>query len=74
MGLAAKEVCFDSWEQSGIFLLKASTPALGPTHHPIQGVPGALYPKVKLLEHEADHVPESSSDVKNEGGCTCATP
>jgi len=44
------------------------------THPPIWRVPGALYPKAKLLEHEADHVPESSSDLKNEGGCTCATP
>lgn len=74
MGLTAKEVCFDSWEQPGIFLFEASTSALGPTHSPIWRVPGALYPKAKPLEHEADHVPESSSDVKNEGGCTCATP
>jgi len=40
--------------------------AVGPTHLPIQGVPGALYLGVKLLGHEADHSPlPSSADVKN---------
>jgi hypothetical protein len=48
--------------------------ALGPTHPPIWWVPGALYPKAKQLEHEADHVPESSSEVMNEWGCTCVNP
>jgi hypothetical protein len=67
VGLAAKEVCFESRDQPGIFLFKAFTSALEPTHPPIRRVPGAFYAKAKLLEHEADHVPESSSDVKNEG-------
>jgi hypothetical protein len=37
---------------------------LGPTHPPIQWVPGALLPRVKRLGHEADHSPPSSAEVK----------
>jgi hypothetical protein len=42
----------------------ASRPALGPTHPPIQWVPGALSLGVKLPGREADHS-SPSSDVKN---------
>jgi hypothetical protein len=39
-------------------------PALGPTHPPIQWVPGALYPGVKRPGHIADHSPPTSAEVK----------
>lgn len=39
----------------------ASRPALGPT----QRVPGALSPRIKQLEGEAEHLPPSSDDIKN---------
>jgi hypothetical protein len=38
--------------------------ALGPTHSPIQWVPGALSLGVKLLGREADHSPPSIAEVK----------
>jgi hypothetical protein len=37
---------------------------VGPTHPPIQWVPGALSLGVKRLGHEADHSPPSSAKVK----------
>jgi hypothetical protein len=39
--------------------------ALGPTHPPIQWVPGALSLGVKRPGREADHLPPSSVEVKN---------
>jgi hypothetical protein len=39
-------------------------PALGPTHPPIQRVPGALSPGVKRPGHEADHLPPTNAEVK----------
>jgi hypothetical protein len=50
---------------SRIFLFStASIPALGPIQPPIQWVPGALSPEVKLQVREADHLPTASSEVK----------
>jgi hypothetical protein len=43
----------------------ASRTALGPTQHPIQGVPRALSLGVKRPGREADHSPPSSAEVKN---------
>jgi hypothetical protein len=43
----------------------SSRPALGPTQSPIQWVPGALSPGVKLQGREADHLPPTSAEVKN---------
>jgi hypothetical protein len=37
---------------------------VGPTHPPIQWVPGALSLGVKLPGREADHSPPSSAEVK----------
>jgi hypothetical protein len=34
------------------------------TQHPIQWIPGALSPGVKLQEREADHSPPASAEVK----------
>jgi hypothetical protein len=39
-------------------------PALGPTHLPIQWVPGALSPRVKWPGCEADHLPPTNAEVK----------
>jgi hypothetical protein len=50
-----------------IFFFILSRPALGPTQHPIQWVPGALSPGIKPPELEADHSPPSSVEVKNGG-------
>jgi len=49
---------FGSWWGLGVFLFTTmSRMALGPTHPPIQLVPGALSLEVKQLGHEADHSP-----------------
>jgi hypothetical protein len=42
-------------------------PALGPTQPPIQWVPGALSPGVKLPGREANHSPPTNAEVKNGG-------
>jgi hypothetical protein len=56
---------FDSRWRLGIFLFTtASRTALGPTHLPIQWVPGSLSPWVKRLGRETDHSPPSSAEVK----------
>jgi hypothetical protein len=39
-------------------------PALGPTQHPIQWVPGAFSPGVERPGREADHSPSTSGEVK----------
>jgi hypothetical protein len=49
-----------------IFLHSTSSrPALGLTQPLMQWVPGALAPRVKRPEHEADHSPPVSAEVKN---------
>jgi hypothetical protein len=45
----------------------ASRPALWPTQPPIQWVPGALSPGVKLPGREADHSLRTNAEVKNCG-------
>jgi hypothetical protein len=55
----------DSQRGLGIFLFTtASRTALGPTHPPIQWVPGALSLGVKRLGREVDHSPPSSAEVE----------
>jgi hypothetical protein len=56
---------FDSRRGPGIFLFTtASRTAMGPTHPPIQWVPGALSLGIKRPGREADHSPPSSAEVK----------
>jgi hypothetical protein len=55
----------ESRQGLGIFLFTtASRTALGPSHPPIQWVPGALFPEVKRPGREADHSPPSGAEVK----------
>jgi hypothetical protein len=42
----------------------SSSPALGPNQPPIQWLPEALFLGVKWQEHEADHSPPTSAEVK----------
>jgi hypothetical protein len=42
----------------------SSIPAVGSTQPHIQWVPGALSPGVKRPEHETDHSPKASTEVK----------
>jgi hypothetical protein len=64
--LRAERLEFDSRQGLGIFLFAtACRPALGPTQSPIQWVPGTLSPSVKRPVREADHLPPSSTEVKN---------
>jgi hypothetical protein len=54
--------------RGNIFLFStAYRPALGPTHPPIQWVPGLRSPGVKRPDREADHSPPSSAEVNNGG-------
>jgi hypothetical protein len=48
------------------FYPTACRPALEPTQHPIQWLPGAL-PEIKRPAREAHHSPPSSAEVKNGG-------
>jgi hypothetical protein len=64
----AREPQFNSQQGQEIFLFStASRLALKPTQHPIQWVLGELSLGIKWLEHEADHSPPSSTEVKNTG-------
>jgi hypothetical protein len=45
----------------------SSTPTLGPTQPPTEGVPEALCPGVKRQGREADPSPLSGAEVKNDG-------
>jgi hypothetical protein len=56
---------FDSRMGLGIFLFDTmSSPALRPTQPPIQWVAGAFSLGIKRPDHEADHSPPSSAEVK----------
>jgi hypothetical protein len=39
---------------------------MGPTKTPVKWVPGVLSPGLKRLGHEADHLPPTSAENKNE--------
>jgi hypothetical protein len=49
--------------EAGNSFTTASRPALGPTHPPIQWVPGALSPGIKRPGSEAEHSPFSSAEA-----------
>jgi len=40
---------------------------MGPTQPSIQWIPVAIFPMVKRLGREANHLPPSSAEVKNAG-------
>jgi hypothetical protein len=66
---------FYSWRRLGIFLFTtASRTALGPTHPPIQWIPGAPSLGVKRQGIEADHSPPPSAEVKNAWSYTSTPP
>jgi hypothetical protein len=48
----------------------ASRPDLGPTHPPIQWIPGKLAAVEKLSGHDVDHSPTISTEIKNVGSYT----
>jgi hypothetical protein len=61
-------VQFPAVAMMGFFLFAtASRPVLGPTHSPIQWVPGALSPGVKRPGHEADHSPNLVPKLRMRG-------
>jgi len=65
MGWTIGILGFDSWWGLGIFLFTtASKTALGPTHPPIQWLPGTLSLGVKRPRSDADHSPTSRDEVK----------
>jgi hypothetical protein len=47
------------------FFATMPRPPLGPTPPPIKWVLETLFLKVKQLEHEAEHPPPTSNEVKN---------
>jgi len=57
-----------------IFFATASRQVLGPTQPPIQWVPWALSPGVKLPVHDVDYSPRSSGEVKNAWSYTSPPP
>jgi hypothetical protein len=66
LGYGLDDRAFESRKGLGILLFTTvSRPALGPTQPLIQWVPGALFLVVKRPDHEVDHPPPSSVEVKN---------
>jgi hypothetical protein len=69
--LWAAQLWFHSHQEQEIFLYStASRTALGPTHSPVQCVPGAVTPGVKQPGREADRSPLSGDKIKNGGAIT----
>jgi hypothetical protein len=66
---------FDFRQGLGIFLFTTSCRLVwGPTHPPIQWIPGALSTGVKRPRREDDHSTPSSAVVKNAWNCTSTSP
>jgi hypothetical protein len=66
---------FDSWQWKGIFLsTTASNPALGFTQPPNLMGSGVFSLGIKRPEHEADHSPVSSAEIKNAWSYTSTPP
>jgi hypothetical protein len=55
-------------------LSEESSPLLGPTQTPNQWELAMNFPEVKQLGHEANHLPATSSEVKDEWNCTSTPP
>jgi len=69
MGLTIGVLGFDCRRRLGIILFTtASRTALGPTHFPIQWVPGAHSLGVKWPGSAADHSPPPSAEAKRMSG------
>ena len=65
----------ETWQGQKIFLFfRGFRVSLGPTKPSIQLVVGALSQEVKWPGHEADLLPTSSAEVKNEPSCTFPSP
>lgn len=66
-----KELWFDSQEGQELFLFsKVTTPALEPTHPPIQCAPGALSLEIIEPRHQAEHSLLSNANIQNEWNYT----
>jgi hypothetical protein len=65
---------FSGGSMMGFLLATQSRLALWPTQPPIQWVPRALTSLIKQPEHEADHSPPSSVNVKNAWSYTSTPP
>jgi len=63
---------FPAWAR--ILLVTASILALGISQPHTQWVPEALAPGIKRAEHEADHSPQPSVEVKNMWSYTSTPP
>jgi hypothetical protein len=62
-----KRVRFAAGARNFLLFFTMSRPALRLTPPPIQWVPVALWPGVKLSGREADHSLQSNAEVKNDG-------
>jgi len=63
--LGAERMRFYSWQgQRLFFFATASKPALVPTQYPIQWIPGAVSPKTKRPDSEADQSPSSAEGTR----------
>jgi hypothetical protein len=66
LGYGLDDRGFKSRQELGMFpFTTTSRPALGPTQSPVKWIPGSLSLGIKRPEHEADHSPPSSTEVKN---------
>jgi hypothetical protein len=63
-GLRAERPVFDSRQGLGILFVTASRPGLGPTHPPIQWIPGALLWETEWPGRDTNHSPPSSDKFK----------
>jgi hypothetical protein len=58
---------FDSRQGKNFLFFTDSRSALRPTHPPIEWVPWAISPWLKRPVREANHLPPSIAEIKNDG-------